>query len=407
MKKVQKLTSMILCIAMLLSLCACGSTEEKTVEAETKNVQSSSVDTSDKQSNGTGNAEYTLSEYLALGETIWYQIGEYEGKDSYVEKIFVIEPDGSLYVADGITYTLGELEQMKDADIVELVKQLYAEELVTSVAYATNTTMEEPEYVNLYYSSVLFSGDGVYTIVNNGVNQENVLSWLSNYGTPTEQYLSVLEREWESIEAALNGFAKLMEHPIIQASGGSDIIGILSPLKNAPSTDLGVERVMEELGYYNKSEYGDVETLKSAIAEAAELMDVARTNIANTAQVDYENYLNGMESDVKPAQYRLALQSGETGNNTHAMILAYVIDTPNGQKDYTINLYYDYPVQDADGKLTNCNHEVYDSLYGGYRYGQNGRKFYTRGEDGLHFVLDKVGESDLPVDVEDMKSLFD
>lgn len=394
MKKIQKLAIIILCFSMLLSLCACGGgTNEETLRNE-------------PVSNRVTSTEYTLSEYLAMGETIWYQMGEYEGKNSEVDRIFVLEPDGSMYIADRVKHTLGELEQMEDADIVEMVKAVYVEEVA---AYGTGTVILNNEYnVTTQVRQSLFTPEAVFEIAMSGVGQESVRGILSMMdGTAMWTYMSdAVETEWASVELAYNAFAHLMDNPIIQLLG-SDIVTdivwwLLSFGDEGIEAGAGAEQVMMECGFYDMEEFGDVEALENDIAEAARLMETAIENVTNAVLADYETN----QSTMEPAQYRLVLQSDETGNHTNAMILAYAVDTPVGQRCNTIYLDYENPVQKEDGKLTNCNHEVYDSLYGGYRYGQKGGKFYTRGEEDLHFVLDQVGESDLPVDVKDIESLF-
>lgn len=79
MKNAKKFLSIILCLSMLLSLCACGSKDEpKTHEVDMGgySVEITSVD-------------YILSEYLSKDETIWYQLDEDKGKDSDVKKILL------------------------------------------------------------------------------------------------------------------------------------------------------------------------------------------------------------------------------------------------------------------------------------------------------------------------------
>lgn len=194
MKKIQKLAIIILCFSMLLSLCACGGgTNEETLRNE-------------PVSNRVTSTEYTLSEYLAMGETIWYQMGEYEGKNSEVDRIFVLEPDGSMYIADRVKHTLGELEQMEDADIVEMVKAVYVEEVA---AYGTGTVILNNEYnVTTQVRQSLFTPEAVFEIAMSGVGQESVRGILSMMdGTAMWTYMSdAVETEWASVELAYNAF---------------------------------------------------------------------------------------------------------------------------------------------------------------------------------------------------------
>ena len=102
---------------------------------------------------------------------------------------------------------------------------------------------------------------------------------------------------------------------------------------------------------------------------------------------------------MQPGQYRLSINSDHTGNQTESMTLTYRLD-PNSRTQKQLTLYYLYPAGAAD---TNCGNVVYDSTYGGF--GGNPCGLFTRIDSSYNFVLDQIGESDLPVDV-DVNELF-
>jgi len=58
----------------------------------------------------------------------------------------------------------------------------------------------------------------------------------------------------------------------------------------------------------------------------------------------------------------------------------------------------------AGAAVTNCENVVYDSSYGGFT--TNDGAFFTRIDSSCNFVLEQIGESELPIDVEP-EALFD
>lgn len=113
MKKIHKTAAIILCLSLMLTLCACGKTEPYLHEVDMGGytVEMCSLD-------------YVLSDYLGSKETIWYTFSRHEGKDTKVQGIFVMEPDGTVYVSQ-IDLTLGELARMEDKEIAAMVKESY------------------------------------------------------------------------------------------------------------------------------------------------------------------------------------------------------------------------------------------------------------------------------------------
>lgn len=376
----KKLVSIILCLAMLLSLCACGSKDEpKTHEVDIGgySVEITSVD-------------YILSEYLSKDETIWYQLDEDKGKASDVKKIFVINPDGTLYYVDKVSYTLGELEQMEDADIAAMVKNEYRQSVITG-ALGVDPDNKNATYEYLYH--VLF-WERLGDIVNNP--DADIYAYLAN----RPGLAAAVEDEKDCIDAVYAVFRNLAED-IQNSEYGSDMAYILDEALYSIINFASVEEVCEVL----KNEYADlsgVEYVLSKLEESYSLMPVA-------IEAVYSNILSQVETmsgNVQPTQYKMAITTDSTGNHTASMLFAYqLISTPSGTRFDDFNLYYQYPITTSEGITTNCTTVVYDSIYGGFS--DDGDLFYTRINTNAHFMLDQIGECDLPIDVKDIKTLFE
>lgn len=125
MKHFKQLTLIILSLSLLL--CGCGGTQ-----ANTKNDNTENNSTNNNQNNNTiiEKDEYTFSEYISDNETIWFLTDGY-GKDAKIKNIFVLGTNNTLYYYDSddvrcdLDWTLGEVEQMNDSDIISNVKQAY------------------------------------------------------------------------------------------------------------------------------------------------------------------------------------------------------------------------------------------------------------------------------------------
>lgn len=114
MKKQQtKLMSLGLALTLALGLTACGGDTAGTPNA----------------AYGPAAAGITLSDWLGGGEAIWYVTEtpvSQLGKDTEVETLLLLEPDGTAYAGSAGGKTLGELAQMEEADIAQLARDAYA-----------------------------------------------------------------------------------------------------------------------------------------------------------------------------------------------------------------------------------------------------------------------------------------
>lgn len=101
------------------------------------------------------------------------------------------------------------------------------------------------------------------------------------------------------------------------------------------------------------------------------------------AVCDYvENY------EAEPGQYKFSINTDKTGNVAESLTLAYRI--PVGD-EYEID---SFTLRGASGE----GEVVYDAMYGGFVL-TRGSQLLTRVDGSYNFVVEQIGESDLPVDV--------
>lgn len=396
MKNAKKFMSIILCLSMLLSLCACGNGSVKETEqgvpAETKEPE---IFVNADEENGT----YTLSEYLSTGETIWYEFKENKGKDSYVGNIYVLNPDGTIYYMEDLgykyygkprpSYKLGELEQMEDSDIVAMVKEWYIEEYA-AFPYAFYLEQDEETVTNDLFRVMLstFPHSAEYEDLSNyKENLQNTLNGIT-YDLALSQWKATEEMNdlWVNMQNSLEDETALyiVGHPFYSS---------------VESFENGYAEALER-GLISTSDY---ELMKTATEKICSIAEEAAMAIYRTMMKDVE------ERRANPvfSQYKLTIVSDTTGNNTDHMQLVY---TNPMKSEFTVNQkdIYLYPAPTGAG---NTNMVVYDSQYNGFNT-KNSTVFvrsgllYTRIDGNFQLVLDQIGQSDLPVDVWDVESLF-
>ncbi len=376
MKHIQKIAGMILCLAMLLTLCGCGGKDEPTtheVDMGGYSVEIKSLD-------------YTLSEYIGTGETIWYQLDENEGKDSDVKKIFVINPDGTLYYTNKVSQTLGELERMEDADIAAMVKEKYQRKVLVA---AVGCDPGNEELVREWVQAVLFGNAMPLDVLYGDVDLDRLIE----YGYFDEQpaLRAALEAEREGVESVFEAAGKLcmngecMEVP--------DLLQML--LQDSLNEAEICEVLRGELGYLPEID-AVIEQVHQIFGLLPDVVDAVSAHIFAQAEEIVKN--------LQPVPYRMAITTDASGNHTASILFAYQRVSGSGLIIDDFNLYYQYPITSSEGITTNCTTVVYDSIYGGFS--DDGDLFYTRINKNAHFILEAVGGSDLPIDVKDVKSLF-
>ncbi len=141
MKHFKQLTLIILTLSLLL--CGCGGTQANGTNDNTGN---NSTNTSTNNNSIVEKEEYSLSEYISSGETIWY-LAEGYGKDDEIEQIYVLEPTGTVYYCDS-KWTIGEAEQKDDNEIISYVKQTYEENMKETINYLINYQGKENKYTD-------------------------------------------------------------------------------------------------------------------------------------------------------------------------------------------------------------------------------------------------------------------
>lgn len=361
-KRMKNLMALGTALALTLSLTACGGTPVVSYEGS-----SAAAESTQEVSAESAYREITLSEHLSGGETIWYRIDSYAGKDSAVREIFVLEPDGSLYRADGDKATLGELEQMEDDDISAMVKEAHEKDVLNG------------------YDSLLNAGAGelVYELVGEGLMWEIVYGLAYEFGG-------------EIPEEVLQGFGV----PAAAVEPVADFCSKMSALVTESEEGRIVVEVFLQYGvFFERS----AERLEMAVAESGVSEMTAQQARALYAESDAmaEAVRTIIRSyEAQPGQYKLSINSDHTGNQTESVTLAYRISTMAGEKSNEFTLYEMTP---AGSAATNCGNVVYDSTYGGF--GSRSGALYTRIDSSFHFVLEQIGQSGLPIDV-DAEDLF-
>lgn len=373
----KKIVSLILCLAMLLTLCACSSKDEpKTHEVDMGGytIEITSVD-------------YTLSEYLSSGETIWYQLDEDKGKDSDVKKIFVINPDGTLYYIDKVTETLGELEQMEDADIVAMVKEEYHRKALVNMV---GCDPSNEELVKEWVQSALFGYSMPLEVMYEGFRLNDLIEYGYYEGQPV--LLTALEAEKEGVDSVFEAARGLWLD-----GEGVEVLDLLQDLHRDSLDEEQICEVLRDFFDYHPEIDCIIEQIHNVYSLLPDVVNDVSENILTQAE--------DISKNIQPVPYKLAITTDPSGNHTASMLFAYqLISTPAVTRFDGFNLYYQYPITTSEGITTNCTTVVYDSIYGGFS--DDGDLFYTRINTNAHFMLDQVGENDLPVDVKDVKSLF-
>lgn len=398
----KKIVNLVFCMVLIVSLCACGNgvTSNNKPSVDFPGVVGD-IAPEDRPSNPT-EIEYTASEYLATGETIWYLIDGNEGKDSNVTRIFLINPNGTLYVMNEVGYTLGELEHMDDADIASMVKTEHinqnAQIVIPLDADKQNTCSTLRSYIVSYETVYAFMRFG-FQEMDIAALTESVLDselFCRSYSTETADYYTQMR---DAVREELNYFLQTWQDFCRQFideiiakelfDNDEEIFGKCVNILYAPQDTF--DEATAELPFSAEG----IEKLKTSSAALSEACE---------AFYDYETAdLKAFLETAQPAQYKLTIVSDPTGNNTGCMELVYKRTYRDGSAVICVEpLEYIYPAGQNHGNSTTV---VYDSIYGGYY--SDGDYIFTRVSENVHFTLDAVGTYDLPVDIKDRNTLFE
>ena len=398
MKKIKKFVTILLSLTMLLSLSACGSKEptKHEVNMGSYTVKLLSLD-------------YSLEDYLKTGETIWFEFDNNKGKDTIVDKIYVMEKDGTMYVAGsgslyrvfGTQFKLGDLEQMEDGAIAKMVKEAYPDYIAWDYASdMLESNDREKEISGLYAFLDGFKNPAYFIYEPWSMTKEELLQRLqdSNFG---DHAIEAIGNHWDEINAYYTTFSEFASAASGFARGEEVLIQVCDTLVRGEGEKKTTSQVME---YIQQNAPKCVETAQNMDIDAVVQAHSKLGDVAEAIYTEMETWLEAEMKNMAPAQYKLALVTDSTGNNTakEQIVYRYVF---NGQETIrTVSLTYGYPIDLPDGTTTNCTTQVYDSYYGGYI--SNDSVFYTRVENRAHFILDQMGDSKLPFDVEAKESLF-
>lgn len=351
-KKLSKLLSLALALSMALSLTACGGDKSAETPGSTDSSTVVSAPVDDPAAQGV-----TMSGYLSSGETIWYRVnGMGAGKDNVVGEILVFEADGTMYYAEGLELTLGELTKMEDADIVATVKEAHSLNALGNLATFPTSNVQRQKESLFHYPLI-------------GI-EEFAMSFPD--GMPDDfltGYMGSVEAQM--VKPFLNElYAVYFELEMTGESYGNAAVGHLLEEYFVGASKEDAEEILSEC-------FGPV-----GIEKMKALYD--QCTAAAQAVCDYvENY------EAEPGQYKFSLNTDQTGNVVESLTLAYRI--PAGDGKYEID---SFTLKGASGE----GDVVYDATYGGYVLFR-GSSLLTRVDGSYNFVLEQIGENDLPVDV--------
>ncbi len=339
MRKLKRGIALGLSVCMLFSVCACGSKSTAESESTSGKTAADSGNENDERTSQQG-SEYSLSEYLSKGETIWYQV-DGTGKDSRVMGIYLIEADGTLTFTKAYDGTLGELEQMEDTDIITLVNGAADERKAGELQeiedrYGIDGLVD---YCKQNYQISDANNALIYAMVLNGYIVDFYGDVLDDYGL--DFYSFDDNRVWNF----LKGYG---EDPMIIEKPEE----ILTAIKDA----------------YQKNYLGVYET---------EADKAAKTAIS----------------------YNLVIKTDQTGNSTSKEMIVFKDNVPTADQSWS---YAMQPYVLSLSEIKNDEEiQIYDSYFGGYcDSGEGGiySYFLTRIDEQCTFRLDEVGTDGISLD---------
>ncbi len=343
-KNLSKLLSLTL--AAVLSLTACGGNSGKSSGAGAQSTPPEAAGT-------------TLSQYLSGGESIWYLVNgstQNLGKDTQVERIFLLEPNGSVYSGETEDLTLGDAAQMEDADLAQLAK-----EAQRSASLGRFETASNP----LKLSDDVFSSSDVIAECLMALYDFNDPAYLDElFPTSADSEMAALLETWK------DAFRRYIDQ--LLASPGYVDFYTLSALVFSRTDG------SDDSALYTDLESGitDPDTLDITAAFCQDCLAAANAIV---------QYISTYEAI--PGQYKLALNTDQTGNQTESITFACSNPQLMGGTEVI-----SFTCRATEGEAQT----VYDVAYGGMDV--EGGAFVTRMEGSYVFTLEQPGESELPVD---------
>lgn len=345
-KYLTKLMSLGLSLTLALSLTACGgdSKTEKTNEA--REPVAAITGQSDAQQPAEGEAEgVTLSDWLSGGEAVWYVTEtpvSQLGKDTEVETILLLQPDGTAYAGSAGGMTLGELAKMDEADIAQEARDAYTAAARPDILwdFADSSDTERMMLINALLESSL---PGYI------MGEPYAEEFLMDMGLPETLY-EPLQRYLDALKSGSEETAAFAELVTMLCDG----------------YDVTVSEMMEA-----NPENAD------AIAAAVEQVFAIQDEIAEV-----------LSAEPQPGRWALGLNTDETGNNAESVTFAWCVYRPDATEISSVTCY----ASSGEGK------SVYDVLYGGVDL-NGGGALVTRVDGPYAVDLEGTG-SGLPLDVE-------
>lgn len=383
-----RITSMILAAVMLLALAACGNSGKSTggspSDAATFNPAGPSFSAGSAATpEPTPEPDYRLSKVLSAGQTIWFEVEKPgKGKDAEVERIYVFEPDGTVVDSsllsdeNGHHYTLGQMEQMEDAEIIALARESY-EALVT---YSIDHIIMDQDDFNLFSDLCM----GIYQQAEGRMpTKAELLEMLGYYWYKDQRITDVMAQEVsDAIDQCWPEFAASYAVP-------SDSVKDMQKMLDAYTSycwSAGGGPVISLSEYLSDFVTSSQERLELAQTAYDALMDLSKA--VRSVLLDVDPELAEARNNIQPIQYKLAITTDSTGNNTKSMVLAF----------YNPNPSHDFPISSKTvSPLTIDGIQVYDSYYSGYQLAYS--CLLCRTDRNVSFQLDGLDGSDLPVDV--------
>ncbi len=362
-KNLTKLMSLTLALATTLTLTACGGGGDDSGAENTSSGTPGGAQSVQETAQGT-----TLSQYLSGGESVWYLVNgsvSSVGKDTEVEQIFLLNPDGTAWGGEVNGLTLGDISQMEEAEIADLAREAHRETALWC-SYFSELSGADPAYRGEVLGAMLFGdytmlGDFFSTAVGSDLTVDEMIDYYCSPDFPDlPQELSALVR------ACLDPIASYCEY-----------------LKANPID-------LEVWGLADALTFGD----RELIPECVYSDDPAA--LERTYQL-FDEYLAAAEAvsayvdsyEPDPGQYALSLNTDRTGNATESVTFAVAVPQISGSTEITSFTCY----ATAGEAQT-----VYDASYGGMSV--EGGAFITQLEGSYSFVLEQPGDSNLPVDAE-------
>lgn len=335
-KQPTKLMSLGLALTLALGLTACGG---DTAEAPNATHDPASV---------TGQAAIgiTLSDWLGGGEAIWY-ITETPvsqlGKDTEVETLLLLEPDGTAYAGSADGLTLGDFAQMDEADIAQLAREAYAKEARAKLLRGFADASDEDRMRMLDSELFEYSLPGY---VDGDIWAEEILN---SSGLP------------EALDEPLRRYLEVFQ----SYTGDRQVLQeVISGLCNGDS---------EALSYASETGSEGGEAITAVVEQAYAIQD-------EIAEV--------LSAEPQPGRWALGLNTDQTGNSAESVTFAWCFYRPDATEISSVTCY----ASSGEGK------SVYDVLYGGVDL-NGGGALVTRVDSSHNVVLEDT-DSGLPLDAE-------